>query len=231
MAASLLGGARALAAAVADIVAPARCAACEVVVSASVVFCPGCAAAVTLSTARSRVKAVGKVRGSTELAAFVYGGAIATAIVRMKYGARPDLASRLGALLAEIEWTAKRPVDRVVSVPLHPRRLVERGYDQAAILAWPVARRLDVPLTRALARERDTPRQAGLDRTARRLNVSHSFRCIEPRRIRDETVLLVDDVRTTGATLREGRRALMSAGARDVLTLVLAARDHPLLVD
>lgn len=115
-------------------------------------------------------------------------------------------------------------VDVVAPVPLHPRRLAERGYNQAALLASPVARGLRVPLVpRALTRVDDTPQQVMLDRAARLVNLEGAFSAARAR-VRGTRVLLVDDVRTTGATLDACTNVLREAGAIDVLSLVLAIR-------
>jgi ComF family protein len=159
------------------------------------------------------------------VAAFAYGGAIAQAIGRLKYEQRPDLARPLGDLL----WRALAPHARavrdaiVVPVPLHPVRLVERGFNQAALIARLIARRLDAPLhPLALARTRDTPRQTALDRAARRRNVEAAFRVRRPEAVRNRSIVLVDDVSTTGATLAACTQALMSAGAANVIPAVVA---------
>jgi ComF family protein len=108
----------------------------------------------------------------------------------------------------------------VVPVPLHPRRAELRGFNQAALLAKPVARALGARLAIALRRERDTLAQATLDRALRLRNMKEAFSAV--RRVNGESVLLVDDVRTTGATLEACSAALLAAGAKDVRTLVLA---------
>jgi predicted amidophosphoribosyltransferase len=77
-----------------------------------------------------------------------------------------------------------------------------------------------------LERVRDTPRQAALDRTTRLVNVRAAFRCREPRAVAGKRVLLVDDVRTTGATITECREALAAAGAHAVRPYVLALRNE-----
>jgi ComF family protein len=151
---------------------------------------------------------------------------MAQAIVRMKYESRPDLARPLGDLL----WRALAPRTGtlragalVVPVPLHPLRLADRGYNQSALLAARVARYLGArfaPL--ALARGRDTPRQANLDRASRLANVAGAFSVRHPDRVRDATVLLIDDVCTTGATLEACSSVLRAGGAREVVTAVLA---------
>jgi ComF family protein len=118
----------------------------------------------------------------------------------------------------------KGKIDLVIPVPLHPRRLAERGYNQAALLAAPVTRSLEVGMSaRALVRVRDTPRQASLDRAARLINVRHAF-VARASLVTGRRVLLIDDVRTTGATLDGAVRALDDAGAREVTALVLARR-------
>ena len=160
------------------------------------------------------------------MAVFAYGGAVAQAIARCKYDHRADLAPRLGEIMAAAAEPLAGQVDVVVSVPLHPNRLVERGFDQAALFARPIAKQLAAALLpRALARVRDTPRQAILDRNARATNVSAAFVVRTPEAIAWRRVLLVDDVRTTGATLSACITALRSAGAQSIVTMVFAQRD------
>ena len=201
----------------AELVAPSTCAACDAPTKRHVLFCPPCAIAV-LPAARQPPGAH---------AVFEYGGAIATAVVRLKYAGRFDLASRLAPVMAAAMAPLGIPLDVVLPVPLHPARLAERGFDQAALLAGPVARALRLPLaTRGLERTRATPRQASLDRAARASNVASAFRCRSPRAVEGRRVLLVDDVRTTGATLAACLATLLASGASGVTTLVLASRDR-----
>jgi ComF family protein len=200
-----------------ELVAPSRCAACDEYVGARALFCGGCGVSV--------MRAGDQPAGHHAL--FAYGGAVATAIVRLKYAGRSDLATRFADLLAEVALPLRDHVDIVVPVPLHVRRLAERGFDQAALLAGPVARRLGVAhAPRALLRHRETPRQASLDRSARTSNVDAAFSCAASPIIEGRRVLLVDDVRTTGATLASCADALREGGARSAVSLVLASRDR-----
>jgi ComF family protein len=154
-------------------------------------------------------------------ALYVYGGPLADAIRRLKYGSRSEFGPVLGRLLARGALTYAGRVDAVMPMPLHPRALQERGFNQSLYLARPVARALAVRLdTRSLERRRDTREQAGLSRAGRIANVKEAFQVrsrTEPGR-----VLLVDDVRTTGATLASAGEALLEAGASLVYTLALA---------
>ncbi len=113
-------------------------------------------------------------------------------------------------------------IDVVIPVPLHPRRLRWRGYNQSLELAVPVARALNAPaLPKALERVRDTVPQSRLSGTERLSNLAGAFKA-DPEAVAEKRVLLVDDVSTTGSTLRECSKALNAAGAKAVDVLVLA---------
>lgn len=194
---------------------PPRCAACDGQVVAPGPLCPECTS--TLLPVRSD--------DARATAAFVYVGAVARALGRLKSERRADLARPLGDLL----WASLEPRAgefgkvAVVPVPLHPARLAERGFNQSGLLARRVARRLGAPLwPSALTRVRDTPRQATLTREARMANVENAFVAREPEHVAGRSVLLVDDVWTTGATLEACARVLLEAGARAVFRSVLA---------
>jgi len=156
-------------------------------------------------------------------AAFEFGGAVAQAIRRLKWARMPELAAGLGRLMAE--HLARAPpgfadVDLIVPVPLHRRRLRQREFNQAAVLAR--AMRSTIPIdVRALRRVRDTPPQTGLHLGQRRANVLGAFAVPDRRRVRGRRVLLVDDVLTTGATAEACASALYGAGAATVLVLTL----------
>jgi len=198
------------------LVSPERCAACDAHVPIRTIFCPSCVPTVEASPI-----------GSESLAPFRYGGAIAEAIVRFKYQRRGDLARPLGALmLRAVPHLRHLEIDLVVPVPLHPSRLAERGFNQAALLARPLAHALGIPLlARGLDRTRDTPRQATLDRALRLENVAAAFVAPNPKKVSARRILLVDDVRTTGATLRACAAALRKAGASHVVDTALAIAD------
>lgn len=193
-----------------DLVAPRVCPACDGALPAGEAgFCGACAPLLDPGE-----------RAGRAVAAYVYGGPMADAILALKYGGRAEHAAVLGRLLAERAVELAGSVDAVVPVPLHPARLRERGFNQSALLARPVASALAVPLvTSDLRRVRDTPPQASLTAGARATNVRGAFLAL---RAPASRVLLVDDVRTTGATLEACARALRAAGARRVDALAYA---------
>jgi ComF family protein len=149
------------------------------------------------------------------------------AVQRLKYSQERHLVDPLAALL--LECLAARPlaVDAVVPVPLDDRRARSRGYNQAALLAAPVATTLAVPLAPGwLRRTRPTRPQVGLTARDRRANVRGAFACPEPAAVAGRRLLVVDDVMTTGATLEACAEALVAAGAAGVWGIVVA-RDLP----
>ena len=148
-------------------------------------------------------------------------------LTAFKFHAALDLAPALAELLAQrVEAsTGGPPAELLLPVPLAPARLRERGYNQAAVLAARLARRLGVPSApRALLRLRDTLHQIDLPREQRAANMRAAF-AVEPMalaRLRGRRVALIDDVMTTGATLGALAEALRSAGCADVQAWVLA---------
>jgi ComF family protein len=207
---------RAIATWLADALAPPACAACDVLLDRRAVFCAACASAVLPTRAPAS--------SIPDVAAFaLYGGPLATALRRLKYADRADLAGPLGHLLRHAARSARIRADIVVPVPLHPLRLAERGYNQASLLAAALAEELEAPLAaRVLARTRATEQQARLERARRLENVAGAFRVRAPHRVRGKKVVLVDDVATTGATLKACGDALLAAGASSVSALVVA---------
>jgi predicted amidophosphoribosyltransferase len=237
---------------------PARCAACDRGVADGTIFCaectpslsplmgvcPGCALprATRGGGARCLVCRRAPFPFSESAAAYEYGAAIADAVVRIKHGQR-HMARRLAPLLVPTLVKALLrggfgPDDLVVPVPLHGRRLRERGFNQALELALAALRDVARTPTLALALPQGMPRleRRALRRTrptrplghagpaARLSEVAGAFAVAPPLagRVRRRRVLLVDDVFTTGATFSECADALLGAGAASVHALALA---------
>ncbi len=150
-------------------------------------------------------------------------GSIRSAIHRLKYRRDVSLADVLAAQMLAVVEREGWQVDGVVPVPLGPARLRERGFNQAALLAFPLALGLRLPYWgQVLVRWRETRTQVGLSAAERRRNVAGAFRVVREEPIMRKTVLLVDDVMTTGATLDAAARALKKGGAARVYALVAA---------
>ncbi|TME67251.1 MAG: ComF family protein [Chloroflexi bacterium] len=160
-------------------------------------------------------------------AAGPHAGPLRAAVRRLKYGGEPGLAEELGALVAlEVarDLAGGVTLDAIVPVPLHRLRAAARGYDQAALLARAVALRAGLPLRATLHRIRGGRPQVELDRAARAANIRGAF-VAEAGSLRGLRVAIVDDVATTGATLKDAAAAARAAGARAVRAYVVAVEE------
>jgi len=155
-----------------------------------------------------------------------HAGALRTAIVALKHGRRDELAAPLGRRLAALSAVASRPgkTDMVTAVPSHRLHRLRRGHSAAELIARQLARELRLPFSRLL-RRRGLGRQTGHSRAQRLLLRRRHF--VPRRRISGLRVLLVDDVTTTGTTLRRATEALREAGASAVFCAVLARAPDP----
>lgn len=151
-------------------------------------------------------------------------GTLREIIHALKYDGRRSIAPRLAASMRVAAADLIARSDAVVPVPLHRARRRARGFNQAADLA----RHLGRPVVHALARVRNTPTQTALPAAARLENVSDAFDVRrEAATLRGRTVVLVDDVRTTGATLQSCARVLREAGVERVFAVTAARVETP----
>ena len=188
---------------------PSRCIACDEAVRRDTAFCGLCVATVERSTHPH--------------SPFLYGGAIARALTRLKYEVRRDLGPVLGQLLVlGLGEALDEPFDLVAPVPLHRDKLSERGYNQCVWLSRTVAEASNAEHSALLLRRtRNTEAQAQLGLREREFNVNGAFAVRARGGVEGRSVMIVDDVRTTGATLRACEAALYDGGATRVRMLSL----------
>ena len=156
-----------------------------------------------------------------------YDGVIRAAIHRFKYQKHASLAPALARLLNQ-GWHSPlteplHMADVVVPIPIHPQRERERGFNQSALLAREFCRSTGLLLLwDALERTVYRQPQVGLGGEERRENVQDAFRVVKPQAVAGKSVLLIDDVWTTGSTLNEAARTLLAAGASRVFAYTVA---------
>jgi ComF family protein len=160
------------------------------------------------------------------IALYTYGAAVQTLIHFFKYKGGRSLAIPFGRALAASLSACDQEVDALIPVPLHRSRLRDRGYNQSEKLASAVAENCGVPVWGdVLIRRKSTLPQARMDRTQRLNNLRQAFCVRYPERLQGRSLVLVDDVLTTGHTLDECARVLIEAGAASVFTLTIARVD------
>jgi ComF family protein len=220
---------------------PARCAGCDQLVPPQLDFChtcqpsllpllaecPRCALPILGVEGHCRRCLSDPFPFTRARSVWAYGGAVSDAILRFKHGGRPDLARPLGRGFVPVLTRALAGADAILPVPLHPRRLRARGFNQALELlraargvaggaGWP-------PLwVNTLRRIRDTPALGRFSPRERRQAIAGAFAVSTPARVRGCRLLVVDDVMTTGATLAACTRVLLEAGAVEVGVAALA---------
>ena len=225
---------------VADLLYPPLCAGCGQLLDGTAGFCPDCRRQLLddpWCTCRRCGSTVGEHVDTTDgcgqcrdrrfafeqvVRLGTYDGLRRDLIVRMK---RDEvLAERVGTAFAEgiVGRLGNTPIDGVIPVPLHWRRRWQRGYNQSDALATELADALQVAhWSSLLRRTRDTPHQVGLVPTSRKENVRGAF-AVRRRVLAGKSVVLVDDVFTTGATVDAAARALKGAGVARVIVAVAA---------
>ena len=146
-------------------------------------------------------------------------------VQKFKYSRKVSLGKPLGRLLARgcAEFLASVDADLIVPVPLFPKRLRWRGFNQSLILGREVSRAYGIPMDPfLLLRRRETAAQTQLAENERRRNVRGAFELNAEGSVKGKSVLLIDDVYTSGATVNECSRALKQGGAKEVFVLTLA---------
>lgn len=195
-----------------DLIFPPHCEACRGLGPEA--FCAECVKNVTYLTPSAFSHSVGE-----------YAGSLKKAIHRFKFKGKTRLAEPLGILL--VKYLSRNldmnQVDLIVPVPLHEKRMKERGFNQAELLSLVLTKYYDVPtVAGTLFRVKHTHPQFDLPRADRFKNIRGAFEVKGGQIVGDKNILLVDDILTTGSTVGECTRVLKSAGARAVHILTLS---------
>jgi competence protein ComFC len=155
-----------------------------------------------------------------------YSGLIKRSLVRYKFMEKPSYYRAFAGLLIRKlkQVTNSQRFDMIISVPLHWKKKRARGYNQALLVSRQVSRLLKLPeCSHMLVRCRETASQSLLKKTDRQSNVSGAFIVTNPAAVAGKSILLLDDVMTTGSTVNECCRALKAAGAREAVAAVIAS--------
>jgi ComF family protein len=152
----------------------------------------------------------------------VFDSPVQNALHTLKYRKNLGLGDALAVQMVEFVRALNWPLDLLVPIPLGKKRLRERGYNQVALVARPLAYELGLAfMPQALQKVRDTRSQVGLNVEERRQNVSEAYQA-NPLAVKRRSVLIMDDVATTGSTIASSAEALLAAGAEAVYAVTIA---------
>lgn len=229
----------------ADLIFPPGCLACDAIIDhhENLPICPSCFSKIKFITSPLCVCCgipfsgtdesnhlcgnclISKPSFSFARAVGIYEATFLEVIHKFKYRGKIAVGKIMGRLMAEYDCPSLRISEftLIMPVPLHSKRLRERGFNQSVILGREIARRFLIPLDfLTLNRHIDTVSQIHLGKKERESNVRGAFEVTHPEKISDRKIILVDDVYTTGSTVRECARVLMKNGATSVAVLTLA---------
>ena len=170
------------------------------------------------STCKEKLVALDKCRS-----AFVYDGEIAKLIKKAKFGGKRYILEIFSSYLSNCYFKHYFNSDVIVYVPMTKKALRKRGYNQSQILAQLVSDKVGVPTVDCIEKIKDTKRQATLDRAQRLKNLEGAFKITSRSMIKDKSVLIIDDVTTTGSTAEVIAERLKRAGASIVNLLTVAS--------
>ncbi len=195
-----------------DVLFPPKCETCGNIGYQS--FCHKCTSKITYLAPSIFFHSVGE-----------YDGILKKAIKRFKFKNKKRLSQPLGRLMVDYinHHLWKDQLDMVIPVPLHRKKLHQRGFNQAELLALEITQQCHIPTVAGLLfRKRDTKAQFGLPRQQRLINIRGAFELRGKKLLIDKNILLVDDIYTTGATSAECTKILKAAGAKSVHILTLS---------
>lgn len=156
-------------------------------------------------------------------APLMYGGDLRKIVHELKYKNKTYLADYLGEFLIDEYIKSNFVADVIVPIPLNIKRQKERGFNQAEIICYPLAKRLELKIDNThLVRTVDTPTQTKLTKKEREENLKNAFTVIDTTAFKGKNILLVDDIFTTGSTMEEASKPLLKAGAKSIFALSIA---------
>lgn len=218
-----------------DIIYPRTCEACgEALLGGENLICMNCM--IDLPRTNSHIQKLDKVSNRfwgkipvTETITFMKfskKGKVQKLLHELKYRNKPEVGKYLGRIygvdLKAVGFNKK--VDLIIGVPLHPAKLIQRGYNQADCIAEGLSDALEIPFeTNAVKRLVHTETQTKKSRIERFQNVENIFEVIDAEKIRGKRIAIVDDVLTTGSTLESLGRTLLNAQAKEISIVTIAA--------
>ena len=150
-----------------------------------------------------------------------YKGRIRNAILKLKIQGYKDIANPLSKIIYDYFSKLDIPFDAIFPMPIHENRLKERGFNQCELMLKDIKENYGRVYADVLIRCKDTPHQTGLSRENRKVNLAGAFKVTNKSKVKGKTILIFDDIYTTGSSMNECAKVLMTAGAYKVYGLCL----------
>ena len=156
---------------------------------------------------------------------FKYGGIIREKLINYKFNEQSYLHETFANIIIKNEKICRfiKNYDIIIPVPIHRKRYKQRGYNQTELIARKIAKNLDITVvTDVLVKEKNNKPQSDLTKTEREQNIKNVYRVQNSQKINNKTILIIDDIYTTGNTVKECSRMLQQAGASQIAVLTIA---------
>lgn len=208
-----------------DLLYPPKCVFCEAILpNFDIGICPTCQKDLPWLLSSNQALQKGEFF-TTCVAPLHYNDLVRDSFQRYKFSSLRIYAPFYANFMAQaVKDHLSQEFDLITWAPLHPKRKRKRGFDQAQLLALPLGKKLKIPVVSTLKKRRNTQAQStiGTDPSVRRANVLGCYTCTRPNQVIGKKILLADDIHTTGSTLSECSRILLTAGASEVHCITLA---------
>lgn len=204
-----------------NLIFPHRCALCDNIISKNLLICPSCNKNLKLEFYKRKICTINNKEINC-IAPFTYSGKVREAIIRFKFHSKVGNCKFLSSAMVKVLENYKEKFDIIVPVPISLNRKMQRKYNQCEVLAEEISKNVAIPCKNILVKIVDNPAQHDILSVYKSENVKNAYKVNSNFEICGKRILLVDDVCTTGNTLKECAKTLLNGGADSVICLVIA---------
>ena len=200
---------------------PHRCALCDKIISRNLLICPSCNKNLKFKFSKRKICIINNKEINC-IAPFTYSDKVREAVIRFKFHSKVGNCKFLASAMIKGFENYKEKSDMIVPVPISLKRKMQRKYNQCELLAEEISKNIGVPCRNMLVKIIDNPAQHDIASVYKSENVKNAYKVNPDFKIQGKRILLIDDVCTTGHTLKECAKTLLESGAKSVICLVIA---------
>ena len=204
-----------------SLIFPHRCALCDNIISRNLLICPSCDKNLKFKFFKRKICIISNKEINC-IAPFTYSDKVREAVIRFKFHSKVGNCKFLSSAMVKAFENYKEKSDIIVPVPISLKRKMQRKYNQCELLAEEISKNIEIPCKNILVKIVDNPAQHDIESVYKSENVKNAYKVNPDFKIQGKRILLVDDVCTTGNTLKECAKTLLESGAESVTCLVIA---------